>query len=58
MPEALRQPQPASVQDQRVATRRPSLVIESEANNNVRLLAPEARLFELPSAVWITMVGS
>ncbi|MGI9374956.1 MAG: hypothetical protein ACR2PC_02485 [Tsuneonella suprasediminis] len=33
-------------------------VVEAEANDNVRLLAPEARLFELPPAVWITMVGS
>ena len=58
MPEALLQPQLVPVKDQRPATLRPSLVVETEANDNVRLLAPEARLFELPSAVWITMIGS
>lgn len=58
MPEALLQPQLAPVRDQRIATARPPLVVESEANDNVQLLAPESRLFELPPAVWITMVGS
>lgn len=58
MPEALLRSQLAPVQDDRTCTRRPSLVVEPEANDNVRVLAPEARLFELPSPVWITMIGS
>lgn len=58
MPEALLRSQLVPVQDDRGDTPRPSLIVEPEANDNVRFLAPESRLFELPSAVWITMIGS
>jgi hypothetical protein len=58
MPEALLRSQLDPVRDIRTGTPGPSLVVETEANDNVRVLTPEARLFELSSAVWITMIGS
>ena len=58
MSEALLGARTAPVRADRNATARAPLLVEPEANDNVRLLAPEARLFDLPPALWATMIAS
>lgn len=57
MPEALLRPTVSALRGREEPVRIASSVVETEANDNAPAQQPEARMFELPAAIWRAMAG-